>query len=183
MSEHVRIFDDEVGEDFTVNFDMCNFELIDERAIGKSTEFDGLRNSGDPKPTEVAFLIFSSRECVFARMEICFLGHPDQSAFGHPVAFVGFEQFLVFGVAREPPGNSHSTLGIQKPFDDPRKPRRHEFLRFILPSLTGLTFSSSDVPRALRPVHDFAVFRDSESFRCYFFRFDFSHMIILPFCH
>jgi hypothetical protein len=95
--KHFRVLDNQVGERFAVEVDASFLEAVNERVVGKSAKLNCFGNTRDPERSEIAFAVAASFECVFACMKICFFGDGGQPPFGHPIAFVGSEQFIVFG--------------------------------------------------------------------------------------
>lgn len=96
-----------MGKDFAVQLDICGLEFTDKRAIGKATRFYCFGDTGDPEPSEVAFPVFSARIGVFSGVQIRFFGYPNVAAFGHPIAFVGLEDFFVFCMTDDSSFDSH----------------------------------------------------------------------------
>ena len=85
----VRILKNEICEHLAVNFYVVGLKLADERSVGKSILFDGLRDSRYPELPEIAFSHPSTCSCIFPGVKKCLLGHSRKPPLRHAVAFVG----------------------------------------------------------------------------------------------
>lgn len=85
MIEYVRVFNDEVGKNFAVQFNVSAFELIEEGAIRKSAQFDGFADPRDPEPAKIPLSVFAPGEGILAGVKIRLFGNANQSPFGHAI--------------------------------------------------------------------------------------------------
>ena len=182
VREYIRMFHKQVGEDFSVERYICLFQSEHELTVGESLLFDSFPYAHDPERAHIAFPVFATGKRVLPGMQIRLAGDPYEAAFGHPVAGIGFHQFLMFCVTGDSSFDSHiensyfDNLCIDIPSDDACDTGSQDLRRTILPALVRFIFRSSDVARSLHTVHDFAVFGDTEPFGCYFFGLHFGHI-------
>lgn len=91
LAEHFRLLCDQIRERFPVQLNVCPFQMIHKKAVGKPSLLGGFPNAGNPKLPKIALFVFPSGKCVLTAMQICLFGNPRESAFGHPVTFGGLK--------------------------------------------------------------------------------------------
>lgn len=93
--EGVGVFYGEKGEDFSVKGDIGFFETCHEFAVIYAKFFGCYADTSNPESAKVALFGLAVAVCIITSMEKGFFGDFVESAFGHAVAFGGFEDGFV----------------------------------------------------------------------------------------
>src|SRR3989344_3167029 len=93
--EYCRLIYDQVRKGFAVKGNFLFFKHMDKAAVANPLELDGLRDTSNPKSSEISFFVLASGKGVLSGMQIGFMGDFDKSSFRHPEAFCSFEHGFV----------------------------------------------------------------------------------------